>query len=120
MFYKDALRPVLAFDPIAKCDLHRIKQPLIEKFLTARLAEGVAVVTANHSVRALRRALHIAATNFELIPTPPKLSTRQDEHVRDAVVDEPDFQRLLKACEIPAEKIAGAIHRPLRLRSEGG
>jgi integrase len=97
-FYRDAIKPVLAFAPLADCQLHNIKQPLVEKFLAARRAQGLAVATCNHSVRALRVALHIAAEKKEYIAAAPKLTLLANEHKRDAVVSETDFQRILTAC----------------------
>lgn len=96
-YYKESLAPVLAFAPIATCQLHHVKQPLVEKFYAARQSQGLAVATMNHSIRALRRALHVAAEKFGYIAGAPKLTLLTGENQRDAVVSEADFQRLLKA-----------------------
>jgi integrase len=97
-YYKESLRPVLDFPKIADCQLHHIKQPLVEKFFTHRLAQDLSVTTVNHSIRALRRALHVASDKFGYINRAPKLTLLTGENKREAVVSESDFQRILKAC----------------------
>jgi len=103
-YYREALRPVLDFPKIADTQLHRIKQPLVEKFMAHRQAQGLAIVTVNHSIRALRRALHIAAEKFEYIAAAPRLTLLKNENQREAVVSETDFQRLLKACALTSQE----------------
>lgn len=97
-YYCESVRSVLDFAPIASCQLHHIRQPLVEKFFTHRLAEGRAVATVNHSIRSLRRALHIASDKFGYLPRAPKLTLLTGENRREAVVSESDFQKILKAC----------------------
>jgi integrase len=96
-YYFDSLRPVLECPELANARLDEIRPRLLEHFKAERMKDGVSLSTLQHSLRALRRALRIAANKFEYQFTPPKFELR-DEPKRDFVVDEPTFQKILENC----------------------
>ena len=56
-FYTHYLNALTNFPPMAACQMHRIDEALIEKFVQYRLKMdgGRSVMTVNHSLRTLRR-----------------------------------------------------------------
>jgi integrase len=102
-YYFDAIRPVLDCPEIANARLDEIRPRLIEHFKSERMKADISLATLQHSLRALRRALVVAATKFEYNFRPPKFDLR-DEPKRDFVVDEPTFQKILANCGRPADE----------------
>ena len=96
-YYFDSLKPVIDCPEIANARLDEIRPRLLEHFKAERMKDGISLATLQHSLRALRRALKIAADVFEYQFTPPKFKLR-DEPKRDFVVDEPTFQKILANC----------------------
>jgi integrase len=84
-YYKDAWKPMMQ-DPIAWIRLDRITVAVIESFKQKR-AKDVSVVTLNHSLRTLRRALRLA-NEWNLIKKVPKITLLPHEHQRDFTIDE--------------------------------
>jgi len=84
-FYKDYWKPLMAFEPIASAQLHRIEPVLIDRFVQYRLAQKVAVMTVNHSLRTLRHALHLAV-EWHLLQKVPKIRLLDGENQREFVV----------------------------------
>jgi integrase len=74
-------------------------------FCVAGFWAAAGLVTVQHSLRALRRALRLAVDVFEYRFVPPKIKLRKEPQ-RDYVVSEADFQRLLEKCGRPAEQAA--------------
>lgn len=76
-YYDDAFNRVLAYSPLANARLDKIDDELIGKFKSRELKE-VAICTANHSLRALRRALRYAyKKNYLRRPPPRRPDTRR-------------------------------------------
>ena len=86
-FYQQNLKVLTGFSFLALAKLHKIDAALIEKFVQARLKDEVTPVTINHSLRTLRRILHIA-TEWKLIARPPKVKMLPGENQRDYVLDD--------------------------------
>ncbi|MGE5734692.1 MAG: tyrosine-type recombinase/integrase [Acidobacteriota bacterium] len=106
-YYKDAFAHLVDFEPLAHARLDDIKPRLIEQFKAHRQEQKAGVVNVNHSLRALRRALHLAV-EWEYISKAPKISLRQ-EPKRDYVINEETFQKLLEKCGQPAQQIAPTV-----------
>ncbi len=94
-FYKQNLSVLKRFVPLASCRLGSIDSALIENFIQWRLKEKVAAVTVNHSLRTLRRALHIAK-QWRLIRDVPTINLLPGEHEREAIIDEPTLATMIK------------------------
>lgn len=94
-FYKQNLSVLTRYLPLASCRLGSIDSALIENFIQWRLKEKVATVTLNHSLRTLRRALHIAK-QWRLIRDVPAIPLLPGEHERVAVIDEPTLSQMTK------------------------
>jgi site-specific recombinase XerD len=86
-FYKENLKVLNRFVPLATSRLHKIDASLVEKFVQHRLAEGVSIVTVNHSLRTLRRVLHIAQ-EWKLIRDVPRIKMLPGENQREYVIDD--------------------------------
>jgi site-specific recombinase XerD len=86
-FYDDYFNTLLKFPAMAVAKLNRIDAPLIEDFIQWRLKQGVEVMTVNHSLRTLRRALHLAE-DWKLIRKAPRIKLLKGEHSREYVLSE--------------------------------
>ena len=86
-FYKQHLGVLDRFGPMALSRLHRIDAGVIEKFIQHRLRDKVAPVTVNHSLRTLRRALHIAR-DWKLIRDVPRVKLLPGENQREFVLED--------------------------------
>jgi integrase len=84
-FYKDYWKPLMAFEAIASAQLHRIEPVLIDRFVQHRLAQSVAVMTVNHSLRTLRHAMHLAV-EWHLLQKVPKIRLLDGENQREFVI----------------------------------
>lgn len=104
-YYLDGFKQLWGFDEMANARLDEITPKLIERYKQHREKDGVGLVTVQHSLRALRRALRLAVDVFEHKFTPPKIKLRKEPQ-RDYVVSEADFQRFLEKCGRPAEQVA--------------
>jgi site-specific recombinase XerD len=91
-FYKQNLAVLKRFSPLALSRLHKIDASMIEKFIQHRLQDKVTPVTVNHSLRTLRRVLHIAR-DWKLIREVPKIKLLPGEHERDYVLDDETVNR---------------------------
>ncbi|HEY6302803.1 MAG TPA: integrase [Terriglobales bacterium] len=91
-YYKDAWKPMMQHS-IAWTRLDRITVAVIEDFKQKR-AKDVAVVTLNHSLRTLRRALRLA-NDWNLINKVPKIALLPNEHQREFTIDEKLLGKML-------------------------
>lgn len=94
-FYKENLAVLLRYVPLASCKLGGVDSALIENFTQWRLKERVCHATVNHSLRTLRRALHVAK-EWKLIRDVPTISLLPDEHEREAVIEEPILKQMIE------------------------
>jgi integrase len=92
-FYKQNLAVLNRFSPIAGSRLHKIDASMIESFIQWRLEEKLTPVTVNHSLRTLRRALHIAR-DWKLIREVPKIKLLSGENEREYVLDDATVTRM--------------------------
>jgi integrase len=81
------------FGPLASSRLHKLDASLIERFIQFRLKEDVQPVTVNHSLRTLRRVLHIAR-DWKLIRDVPRIKMLPGEHERDYVLSESEVTKM--------------------------
>lgn len=107
-YYFDSLRSVVESD-IGDSKLNAITPRDVERYKSGR-AEQVGVVTVNHSLRALRRALRLAVDVFDYKFTPTKIRINTAaEPKRDYVITEADFQRFLEDAGRRQETVAPTI-----------
>lgn len=92
-FYKQNLAVLNRFGPLAMVRLHKVDQSLVEQFIQWRLKQGVTPVTVNHSLRTLRRVLHIAH-DWKLIREAPKVKLLSGENEREYVLDDATVPRM--------------------------
>lgn len=107
-YYFDSIRSVVESD-IGDSKLNAITPRCVERYKSGR-AEQVGVVTVNHSLRALRRALRLAVDVFDYKFTPTKIRINTAaEPKRDYVITETDFQRFLEDAGRRQETVAPTI-----------
>ena len=94
-FYKENLKVLNRFGAIATSRLHKIDAPMVEKFVQHRLREGVSVVTVNHALRTLRRALH-TAKEWKLIRDVPHIKLLPGENQRECVIEDAMLTRMIQ------------------------
>jgi integrase len=97
-FYKEQY-DVLTKSPLGKLRLSLIDAAAVDVFKQWRQAQGVAVITVNHAIRTLRRALH-QAEEWHLISRAPKLKLMPGENSREAVVAEIDLTRMIEYAQV--------------------
>ena len=86
-FYVENLAVLKRFKPLASCKLGSIDAAMVENFIQWRLKEEVSTVTVNHSLRTLRRALHLAK-KWKLVRDVPVISLLPGEHERGSAIEE--------------------------------
>jgi integrase len=91
-FYKEQYE-ILKKSPLKSLRISMIDPASADSFKQWRLGQKVAVSTANHGIRTLRRALH-QAEEWKLIPRAPKLKLLTGENSREAVISETELQTL--------------------------
>ena len=84
-FYGEHLKILDHYAPMAHTKLHRIDSALIEKFVQYRVKDEVSVTTINHSLRTLRRILHLAKS-WNLIRVIPEVKLLPGENQREFVL----------------------------------
>ena len=92
-FYQFFFSVLTDFSPLAKSKLTQIDPALIEDFVQHRLKDEVAVITVNHSLRTLRRALHLAK-EWKLIRDVPTVKLLPGENQRETVLTEHNIEQL--------------------------
>jgi len=94
-FYSENLMVLMKYKPMAACRISSIDASTVENFVQWRLRQEVATATVNHSLRTLRRALHLAH-KWRLIREVPPITLLPDENQREAVISESMLADLLK------------------------
>lgn len=104
-FYRQNLKVLTDFAYLGHCRLHKIDASTIERFVQRRIKSEVTPVTINHSLRTLRRVLHIAC-EWKLIRHVPKIKLLPGENQRDFVLDDDLVNRMVKyaRAEYPASR----------------
>src|SRR5579872_6477127 len=95
-WYEDYFNTLTRFNDLAKTRLNRIDTPLIEQFIQWRLngKDKPQIITVNHSLRTLRRALH-QAEEWKLIRRAPKIKLLRGENSREYVVSEDTLKLMI-------------------------
>ena len=96
-FYREQYK-VLTTSLLGTMRLSLIDSAACDAFKQWRVSQKVAVVTVNHAVRTLRRALH-QAEDWHLITRAPKLKLLPGEHTREAVISEPHLKAMIEYAE---------------------
>jgi integrase len=97
-FYKFQFA-VLKKSLLGSMRLSLIDAGAVDVFKQWRHSQGVAIATVNHSIRALRRALH-QAEEWHLIGRAPKLRLMAGEHEREAIISEAELANMVKFSEV--------------------
>lgn len=90
-FYTTHLQPLLDFPPMASRRIDKINLSLVEDFIQHRRT-SVGTVTVNHSLRTLRRMLHLAES-WDVITRAPKLKLLSGEPIREYVIPDDDIKQ---------------------------
>lgn len=98
-FYKQNITALKRFAPLASAKLPHIDKGLIDSFVQFRLKKqgdkSLTPTTVNHSLRTLRRVLHIAR-GWKLVRDVPTIKMLPGEHEREAVIDDATLERMAK------------------------
>lgn len=99
-FYVDAWQHIMNHRPLADARITDVDSRLVDSFVQARLAEKPvpSATTVNHSLRTLRRALHVAE-ELKIVAKAPKIRLIRGERSRDFVITETGLQKLLDLCK---------------------
>jgi integrase len=99
-FYIENWLHVDNYEPLRTARLNQVTNVLIDGFVQARLKakNPPKPVTINHSLRTLRRALHVAE-ELGIITKAPKIRLLRGERSREYVVTEEALQKFLALCQ---------------------
>jgi integrase len=97
-FYKEKLKRLLEYKPLAECRLNRIDETLIEEYIRHR-RKSVEPATVNRELATLRRALRLAWHTFKLIPRVPTIAMLTGEREREFVLSYDQEKAYLAAAE---------------------
>lgn len=105
---------VLVDSPLADIPLDKIGTAEIDQFISwRRKGKKISVVTINHNLRTLRRALHLAA-EWGVIARVPKIKLLRGENQRDYVLTDEDVKRFESEKEIIGKLVPFLVDTGLR------
>jgi len=111
VFYKEKLRRLLEFEPLANCRLDRIDEALIASYSEmrrrqiSRYGRAVAPASVNRELATLRRILR-RAKDLKVIRDVPKIELLGGERRRDFVLIHADETKYLDGCPEPLRDAA--------------
>jgi hypothetical protein len=97
-FYREQYK-VLTTSLLGTMRLSLIDSAACDAFKQWRVSQKVAIITVNHGIRTLRRALH-QAEDWHLIVRAPKLKLLPGEHAREAVISENELTAMIEYAEV--------------------
>src|SRR5215471_14057264 len=100
-FYKTNFARLLEFKPFANARLSRIDEPLIERFKTKMLADGLSPTTVNRYLATLRKALRYASRKLRLFDRLPEIELYSHERRREFVFSDADYRSWLAIAPEP-------------------
>ncbi|HUQ91252.1 MAG TPA: site-specific integrase [Bryobacteraceae bacterium] len=106
-FYKEKLKRVLEYGPIASARLDEIDESLIEGYVQERRSK-VGVVTVNRQLATLRRALRLAQ-EWKIIDRVPRIRLLPGEPIREFVLNQDQEKNYLAATPQPLHDIGVMI-----------
>jgi integrase len=105
LWYRSGIRALLSYRALSDARLDQITSELSSGFAAHRLREGMAVSTANNSLRVLRRILNLAV-EWGVVSTISKIKVLSGESHRERVVSSEDEARYLSVLSEPLASIA--------------
>jgi integrase len=107
-WYRTGIRALTGYKPLADARLNVITGELASDFAAQRLREGMAVATANNSLRVLRRILNLAV-EWDVLDSAPKISVLAGERHRERVITAEEEAKYLAAATEPLASIASVL-----------
>ncbi len=104
-FYKEKLRRLLEFEPLASARLHMIEGDLLERYIQFRAKKGRKPAAINRELATLRKSLNLAH-EWKLIARRPKIRLLPGEVGRDFVVSHDLEKAYLDAAPEPLKGVA--------------
>jgi len=105
---RTGIRPLTNYKPLADARLDQIARELASEFAAHPLREGLAISTADSSMRVLRRILNLAVGRRELASA-PKTKTLPGEARRERVITPEEEVQYLAATAEPLASIATVL-----------
>jgi integrase len=112
-YYKNGVKNILAFAPLAGCRLDAVTQGLITAFIAKKREAKLQVTSINRQLEVLRRMLKLAAEWNKVDKVLPKVEKLQGERRRDRVLSHDETGRYLEAATQIGEAILEAYRRAL-------
>jgi integrase len=107
-WYRNEIRVLSEYEPLANSALDAITGESVSKFAAWRIGQGRQVATVNSSIRVLRRALNLAV-EWGLIAAAPKLQVLTGERRRERVITTEEEARYLLVASEPLASIATVL-----------
>jgi integrase len=109
-WYRDNMRVLTAFEPMAKAQVNEIGTALAEKFKTWRKAQDVSIHTVNSSIRVLRSVLNRAAREKLRAPlVKGEIVIAKGAQSRERVLTRDEESKYLEHCTEPLKTVATII-----------
>ena len=112
-YYRNGIKNILEFAPLASCRLDAISQDRISSFIGKRRGLGLMVTSINRQLEVLRRMLTLAVEWGTLEGNPPKVEMLSGENHRERVLSHDDESLYLSATMDVAEDLERRYQRAL-------
>ena len=120
-YYKNGVRSLKAFAPLADCKLDEITVGAITGFVEKRRCGGLQISSINRLLEVLRRMLRLSAEWGVIEKAPPKVEMLPGENERDRVLTHQEEGRYLKAAATIGARIEEAYRQALEgIRAQKG
>ncbi len=118
-FYIRHWMPLMDFPALSDCRLDRIGPAVVQDFISWRRKQEngrggtISVVTVNHNLRTLRRALHLAV-EWNVITKVPKIRLLPGENQRDYVLSDAVIEKFSKEPDLIGKIVPFLVDTGLR------
>ena len=112
-YYKNGLKRLKDFSPLAKAKLDAIPRSAITEFIEALRSDELQVSSINRVLEVLRRMLRLSLEWGKTDKVPPKIQMLPGENERDRVLTEDEERRYLAAAKRIGVDIEDAYQRAL-------
>ena len=108
LWYRNGLRRLKTFGPIASLPLNEITSESIAGYVTRRQSDGLAVSSINRELQVLRRVLNIAV-EWGALESPIKVKLLSGEAQRERIITPEEERRYLAVAPEPLASIATVL-----------
>jgi integrase len=112
-YYKNGLKRLKGFSPLAKAKLDAIPRSAITEFIESLRKDQLQVSSINRILEVLRRVLRLSLEWEKTDKVPPKIQMLPGENERDRVLTEDEERRYLAATKKIGAEIEDAYQRAL-------